>query len=306
MENEYFNYITASEEDLQWGIHLNVAGFASIQPQTIYPPTQHPSGYYFTWKNGRILNEYQVNFITEGAGVFETKDGVYNINAGSVIFLYPGMWHRYRPLKNSGWKEHYIGFNGQFADHLFNNNQFFSKKQPVVHVGFQERILRPFYSIIDEVKEEKPGYQQVCSGLLIQMLGTILSAVKNKEFEGKDIEKKIRRAKVYFRDNINKTVNVEELASELNIGYSYFRKTFKRFTGISPVQYHLQLRVQKAKELLVCTDKSVKEIALELGFQSIFYFTRIYKKKMGVNPTDERKKLPQENTINKLKQSRLL
>ncbi|MFB6341101.1 helix-turn-helix domain-containing protein [Saccharicrinis sp. FJH2] len=288
--NEYFKYLTISDEDRNWGVHLNVTGFAMINPGIVYPPSGHPSGYFFTWERGRVMDEYQINYITEGSGIIETRHGTFPIIPGTIIVIRPGEWHRYRPSKETGWKEHYVGFQGEYADHIFSNG-FFHDSKPVIHIGFQDQILKSFYSIFDVVRDEKAGYQQVASGILIQLLGSIISCVKNKDFEGKDIERKIRKARLYFRDNLNKNIDVEELAAELNIGYSYFRRMFKKFTGISPVQYHLMLRLQRAKDLLVSTDMSVKEIALGLGFQSIFYFTRIFKKKMGVPPTDLRKKL---------------
>jgi AraC-like DNA-binding protein len=64
---------------------------------------------------------------------------------------------------------------------------------------------------------------------------------------------------------------------------------FKKYTGVPPVQYHLDLKVLRAKELLLYSDKSVKEISYELGFQSIYYFSRVFKNKLGLAPSEIRK-----------------
>lgn len=287
---EYFKYLTISEEDKNWGVHLNVCGFAHIKPDIHYPPIGHPSGYFFTWERGRVMDEYQINYITEGSGIIETRLGTFPVIPGTIIVIKQGEWHRYKPTKEIGWKEHYVGFQGIYADHIFSTG-FYKETKPVIQIGFQDEILKAFYNIFDIVRDEKSAYQQVASGMLIQLLGSIISSVKNKDFEGKDIERKIRKARIYFREHLDKNIDVEKLADELNIGYSYFRRMFKKFTGISPVQYHLMLRLQRAKDLLVSTEMSVKEIALSLGFQSIFYFTRIFKKKMGMPPTEFRKKI---------------
>jgi AraC-like DNA-binding protein len=289
MSNESFvKYIHAGPLDKEWGLYLTVAGFAQIPPSIIYPPNVHPSGYFFTWEKGRILQEYQINYITEGSGTFETTEGKFQVVPGSILILRPGVWHRYKPDPSTGWNEHYIGFNGEFCRNLFNEG-FFQQNKPVVYVGFQESLLQIFLEIIQLVKDEKTGHQQVCAANSILALSKILSVVRNQEFAGKNIERTIRKACMYFRENLNTNVNIEQLAKELNVGYSYFRQMFRKYTGISPTQYHLSLRIQKAKDLLVSTDQSFKEIAIDLGFESYFYFSRIFKDKTGKSPMEFRK-----------------
>ena len=289
MPNESFvKYINAGPLDKEWGLYLTVAGYAQIPPSDVYPARVHPSGYFFTWEKGRILQEYQINYITEGSGVFETSNDQFQVVPGSMLILRPGMWHRYKPDENTGWNEHYIGFNGDFCSSLFREG-FFQAGKPVLFVGFQESLLKLFFEIIQLVKDEKTGHQQVAASNTILMLGKILSVVRNQEFAGKSIERKIRKACLYFRENLNTTVHIENLASELNVGYSYFRQMFRKYTGISPTQYHLSLRIQKSKDLLISTDQSFKEIANELGFESYFYFSRIFKDKTGKSPMEFRK-----------------
>jgi AraC-like DNA-binding protein len=283
MDN-FFKYTTKSSEDKQWGLYINVAGCATIPQNSSYPPEGHPSGYNFNWKNGRVLREYQLNYITNGEGILETKDGNFRIEEGSVIILYPGVWHRYRPLKK-GWREHYVGFNGEFADRMF-ENEFFSDGKPIIKIGFNEELLRHFNEIRQLVKSEKPGYQQICSGLVVCILSSIMSIKKNETFNGKEIERIIQKSCMIIRDNLASNLNMEKLADDLNIGYSNFRKMFKNYTGISPAQYHLSLRIQQAKDLLNNTDLSIKEITYQLGFNSIDYFSRVFKSKTGKTPTD--------------------
>ena len=294
MPNESFvKYIHAGPLDKEWGLFLTVAGFAQIPPGIVYPPNVHPSGYFFTWEKGRVLQEYQINYITEGSGTFETTDGKFQVVPGSILILQPGMWHRYKPDPSTGWNEHYIGFNGDFCRNLFNEG-FFPQNKPVLYVGFQENLLKLFQEVIQLVKDEKTGHQQVCAANTILALSKILSVVRNQEFAGKTIERTIRKACLYFRENLNTNVNIETLAGELNVGYSYFRQMFRKYTGISPTQYHLSLRIQKAKDLLVSTDQSFKEIAIDLGFESYFYFSRIFKDKTGKSPMEFRKERHQQ------------
>lgn len=294
MSNESFvKYIHAGPLDKEWGLFLTGAGYAQIPATSVYPPNVHPSGYFFTWEKGRILQEYQINYITDGSGIFETSTDQFQVVPGSMLILRPGMWHRYKPDPNTGWNEHYLGFNGDFCSHLFNEG-FFQSGKPVLYVGFQESLLKLFLEIIQLVKDEKTGHQQVAAANTILILSKILSVVRNQEFAGKSIERTIRKACLYFRENLNTNVNIEELADELNVGYSYFRQMFRKYTGISPTQYHLSLRIQKAKDLLVSTDQSFKEIAIDLGFESYFYFSRIFKDKTGKSPMEFRKEHHQQ------------
>jgi len=206
MSTESFvKYIHAGPLDKEWGLFLTVAGFAQIPPSIVYPPNTHPSGYFFTWEKGRILQEYQINYITEGSGIFETADNQFQVVPGSILIVRPGVWHRYKPDSNTGWNEHYIGFNGDFCSHLFNEG-FFQQGKPVLYVGFQENLLKLFLEVIQLVKDEKTGHQQVCAANTILALSKILSVVRNQEFAGKTIERTIRKACLYFRENLNTNV----------------------------------------------------------------------------------------------------
>jgi Transcriptional regulator containing an amidase domain and an AraC-type DNA-binding HTH domain len=78
------------------------------------------------------------------------------------------------------------------------------------------------------------------------------------------------------------------MVKDLPMGYSRFRKIFKETTGLSPNQYHLNLRLDKAKDLLTSTNLTINEVAYQTGFDSIFYFSRLFKKKNGLPPKEYR------------------
>lgn len=286
----HYKYLTTGEEDINWGLYINAAGTAKIKPGIIYPPKEHPSEYYFNWESGRILHEYQLNYITEGGGVFENKQGKFQVKPGSLLVILPKQWHRYRPTKKTGWIENYIGFNGTIADMLF-QNPIFSAAQPVLQCGIKEEIIDTYLKINDLVEKECPGFQQIASGMVVKLLGYIVSFEKRKGFSGKHIAKVIEEVRFLMRQNTEQELNLEDLARQHNVGYSYFRKMFKKYTGVSPGQYHLQLRIIRAKELLVATDKNINEISLELGFQTIHYFSLLFKKKVGLSPSEFRNRL---------------
>ncbi|MEZ5072627.1 MAG: AraC family transcriptional regulator [Bacteroidales bacterium] len=263
---------------------------AQIAPGTNYPPQDHPSGYYFSYENGRYLSEYQVNYDHRRRGHYENSLGQMKIAPGSLVITCPGEWHRYRPLKSSGWKEHYVGFAGVFAEQIF-AGPWFAQKDRWLNLGHREDVLDSYCKIFQCIQQEKPGYQQVAAGIVMRLLGHIVSIDKQKGYKGKRIEKVIQNACFAIRENLQESIDFEEFARENGMGYSYFRKMFKKYMGMPPVQYHLDLKVHRAKEMLMNTDKSIKEISYELGFKSIYYFSRIFKSKQGVSPSEIRKML---------------
>jgi AraC-like DNA-binding protein len=275
-------------EDKQWGLSLNVVGQATIQKNAVYPSPQHPTGYYFKWPTGRSLSEYQIIYITKGSGTLETIDGKYPINGGTIILIKPGLWHRYKPNPKTGWTEHYIGFEGDIADRLF-ANPILNSKTPFIQCGLKENLIDCYYQIFELAIKEKPGFQMISSGIVIRLMGSLVSYIKNKDFKNKPLEKVIDEAKFIIRDNLNQDLNFKEIAATLNLGYSYFRKMFKKHTGVSPGHYHLHLRLMKARELLLSTDLPIKQVAYETGFESIHYFSRLFKSKMGIPPSEVKK-----------------
>jgi len=284
LEN-FFKYLSVSEEENNWGFYLNVIGTSLIAPKTEYPSKAHPAGYYFNWSNGRILNEFQLNYITEGEGILENAFGRFQIKPGTLMITFPEVWHRYRPVKKTGWVENYIGFDGSIARKLL-KNQWFRPDQPLINCGIHEEFIDCFYKVFDLVRKEKPGFQYIASGLVIKLLGYIISYRKQRDFSGKHIESVIEEARFIMRQNIEQPTNIQELAKKLHIGYSYFRKMFKKYTGFSPRQYHIHLKIMQAKELLLISNKSIKEISFEMGFNSNYYFSRLFKSKVGISPSD--------------------
>jgi AraC-like DNA-binding protein len=284
---DFFKYITAGEDDKDWGLYLNVVGKSKVVPRSPYPSMEHPTGYSFTWQNGRILNEYQINYITEGSGILETEEGRFVITPGTMIIIKPKVWHRYKPSYKHGWTENYIGFNGELANHFLEKLPL-SENQAFIRCSLREEYIDAYYKIFNVVMQEKPGFQQVASGLIINLLGYIVAFNKQKGLAGTKIEQAIQDVQFELRKNLDRDLDLHAWSKQNNIEYSYLRKMFKKYTGFAPHQYHLELKILRAKELLLTTNKSIKEIAYELGFQSIHYFSRLYKLKVGSSPSELR------------------
>ncbi len=283
-----FKYLLVNERDKKFGLTVNTVGFQPVAPHTLYPSTEHPKSYYFNPEKGRVLSEYQIVYISKGKGLFcsdSTKRT--NVKKGQVILLFPGQWHTYRPLKESGWNEYYIGFEGIIIDNIA-ANAFITPDNQILNVGVNEDLVHLFSTAIRVAKEDKTGAQQYLAGIVVNILGTILSLAQNRNFESKESAQKIERAKVIMIENIHKNIDIKGIAANLGISYSLFRKTFKEYTGYAPAQYMQELKLRKAKELLAETNNSVKEISYELNFSSYEYFLSFFKKRVGHTPMEYR------------------
>jgi AraC-like DNA-binding protein len=94
-----------------------------------------------------------------------------------------------------------------------------------------------------------------------------------------------------MKENLDRSISVDELAEHLNYSSSYLYSLFKEETGYSPIHYFNHLKIQKACQYLSFTNMSIKEISYELGFNDPFYFSRLFKKLMELSPTEYREEL---------------
>ena len=283
-----FKYLIVNDKDKTFGLSVNTVGFQSIQPDSPYPISDHPSGYYFNAAKGRILREYQFLYITKGKGVL-SFDGETEIpiTKGLVFVIFPGQWHTYHPSMKTGWNEYYIGFEGPIMDSIMENS-FITRENQVLEVGFNEELVNLFSRALEVAELDKISSQQYLSGIVLHILGLVLSVSQNKIFEVGDVVQKIEQAKIIMNENVFKNIDPEELAENLNTSYSWFRKVFKDYTGYAPAKYFQELKIRKAKQLLVGTSHTVKEISFMLDYNSTEHFFSLFKKMTGYTPLEYR------------------
>ena len=288
-KKDLLKYLTINELDEKWGIVVTTAGYQFIPPQTPYPLSVHPEHYAFKPQTGRILNEYQLVYITKGNGYFSSQScPKKRIKAGTMILLFPGEWHSYHPDIDTGWDEYWVGFRGPHIDKRVENG-FFSCKEPLHHIGISSGIVSLYEEILRIAAEEKFGYQQMASSIVLHILGSMYYKEKNNSFTDRYVIDKINEARILMRDFENMTT-AEEIAREIGVGYSWFRRVFKEYTRVSPAQYQLQLRLLRAKELLTSSNMNISEIAYALKFENTGQFSTFFKHKEGITPSEFRER----------------
>lgn len=97
-------------------------------------------------------------------------------------------------------------------------------------------------------------------------------------------EAMINSIRNYILEHISEDISIDDLAFQLGLSKFYFLKEFKKFTGITPYQFILKLKLEKAQELLRSTNKSLSEIAYELSFSDQSHFSRLFTKTFGESP----------------------
>lgn len=285
------HYILENERDLQWGLSVHTIGYEEIEPDMPYPTKGHAPGYYFSPEKGRILHEYQLLYILEGKGTLATQSkGKIPVKAGNMFLLFPDEWHTYQPEKETGWKLYWIGFKGTHMNDRVQKG-FFCKENPLFQVGYNAAIIHLYRQAIEVVQREEPCFQQLLAGIVNYLLGVMYSTDRNLLLNQDHTSAKlIDHARIYMREKVEENLSAKEVASHLGMGYSHFRKLFKAYTGVSPSHYYLDLKLQRAKELLSLTPVPVKEIAYKLQFQSPDYFSTLFRKKTGYTPSEFRMK----------------
>ena len=282
----YSRYFRVDRRVRRWGLYVTTCGESIIAPHAPYPPIEHPPSHHFDWQHGRKLSEYQIVYISEGAGTIETIKTKFRATAGDAILLVPGMWHRYRPDDLTGWHEHWVGFAGDGVEQVLHRS--LHKKNPVIPVREEKVMLNSFHHLFQSAREETPGLQQVMAGWAGVLLALLYSSMQPLSGKTRSETQIIEQARSLMLAEKTRDMALEDIAKSLNISYTSFRRAFREHTGASPHQYRLHLKISAARELLRSTDLRVKEISYRCGFDDEQYFCRIFKRQTRNTPIEFR------------------
>jgi AraC-like DNA-binding protein len=281
---DYFVYLPQQPPGNIWGCTATSVGFARVDPHTKYPPVRHPADHHFEWSDGRILQSYQIILISEGSGIFESEHTrePQRVEAGSLLILFPGVWHRYAPEAATGWVEHWIECQGPVFDEAVRTG-IVQPAQPVLRPGLEPELLRCFERCHALAARGALANQHLLSTMGTHLLSVIGYLQSRPQFDRR-IDELIERAHALIALRCHERLSLPEIAAELGVSYSHLRQTFTERIGLSPKQYHCQVRLQKAQELLASTTRSLQEIADILGFHSAFQLSKQFKQYLGHAP----------------------
>ena len=286
IRSPFLKYLTQNPRAEDWQVCCTDTGYTKVAPFEAYPPrlATHPPAYSFNLATGRVLREYQIVYVTRGSGYFKTTDQqLHTVCAGTAFLLFPGIWHSYCPVTDVGWDEYWVGFKGSYPDTLVERG-FFCPQRPVFHLGLSESMIHGFHAIFELAAEESPGFQYALGARVMQLLAEMLRITLKGTQTGEE-ERVIQVSRCFFEESLYGSLDLRRLQRQIGMNEPALRALFKRFSGLTPYRYFLQMKTNKAKELLGEGRFTVKEIAYELGFESEDYFSRFFKNKTGSSPT---------------------
>ncbi len=283
-------YLTAynppGRDALIWGVRVLDAGFEAFPPGKPYPACEHhPAPYLYAWEKGRVFSEYQFLAITRGRGVLETATCPHlKIQAGDLFILFPGEWHRFRPDPETGWDENFVGFDGDYARHLMQS--FFTSGEPVLRGAATDETVRLIRTIARQADDTSPETAPLVFADMITLITRLVLFTRvHASSEHRAVRAKITTAREHILAHASQRIDFRQLASSLGMSYTVFRRVFQKETGHAPLAYQLEVRISQARVLLEQTELSVSEIAQRTGFANVFYFSKMFTKRMQQTPT---------------------
>ena len=209
--------------------------------------------------------DWQLLYVAKGAGHF-FRPREERVKQGSVVVYPPGEPQDYFYLLKEAPEIYWIHFTGERAEGLLEEWGLFHGHS--CFVGEQDRYLRCFEEIIQELQLQPPGFQRLCAlrfeELLLSM-GRQRLRLKNPQLAGDSLVTQVLNDmyKTYYRN-----YTIEDYAKRHNVSVCWLIRRFKQVTGESPNQYLIQIRIRRARELLESSRLNMGEIASVLGYES--------------------------------------
>lgn len=241
----------------------------------------------------------ELSFVTSGSVDYLIEGKEYTLKKGQVLISNPGIYHKELFNSNTNCRELHLG--------LTDINIFNNCKKDFIDIGdknvltlntYKDEILKTCLDIVDEQKNHKQTSPFMLKSLVMKVLVLLhreineeIPNLNSQEFSFKSREKKalVESITKYLNENYTEDISLYTLSKNMYLSPVYISKIFKELMGDSPINYLIQIRLIKAKNLLEDSKLSIKTIAKMVGYNDPYYFSKLYKKYYGISPNKARK-----------------
>ncbi len=240
----------------------------------------------------------EISIVLEGQANYTIEEQEFQLNAGQIMLFNPGTHHGEEQRTGTYSHQLHIGLTNISLDGLKRNH--LPTKKAILNLGeYQWEFLDKAWRLVKEYSEEQPEFQLMVKALIIEMLVLILRSLEKVQDNtvtlalSKNAKRKqylVNHAIYYLENHHTQEITLEQLADTLYVSPTYLSKVFKESTGMSPINYLIQVRLKHAKELLANEQLTIREISQAVGYQDAYHFSKLFKKYYGVSPSQLAKK----------------
>jgi AraC-like DNA-binding protein len=255
---------------------------------------------------------HEIVLVYSGKATHLTAGEDYDIQSGDFINIKLGQAHGYKNVRNLVLmniliksvffaEDHFGIYSLPAYDALFGQGPEDDTGCPITHFRLDYEVFSRVKYLIEaaqtELTEHSDGYRAMVSSFIQELMVLLLRSYKEKARSHPGFADNVTNLVSYVKDNYRSQLSMNVLTGISGMSESHVLRSFKQYLGCSPFQYINRLRLSAATDALIQTDKSITEIALDLGFNDSNYFTRSFRKHLGLSPREYRCKYLKENLL---------
>lgn len=243
-----------------------------------------------TWRpRGRL--DFQLLYIAAGKAHFHFDGKEEIVTAGHMVLYRPKEPQKYEYYGEDQTEVYWVHFTGSNVKNLLRSYGLTDDKR-VFYCGSDLEYQNHFRSMIQELQMCKEDYTEMLAIHLRQIFIMLHRYFKtSSKMSNSQIAEEIDKATMFFNEHYNEDIRIDEYAEAHNMSTSWFIRNFKQYTGSTPMQYILSIRIYNAEALLKNPQYNITEIANIVGYDNPLYFSRIFKKVKGLSPSEYRKNI---------------
>jgi AraC-like DNA-binding protein len=249
---------------------------------TVYSCGVQRCGSCHSW-GPAVRDHYLIHCIISGRGVFSSGGKEYRLAAGDGFLVVPSLVASYAADQKDPWEYCWVGFNGSDAKRLMGQTGLLDSS-PVFHYGDENHFEQLMMKVCDASGSSPSEEARMESGLLL-FLAELMEKFGTPSARHPNGYEYVQKAIKYIDYHYSSDIDIKDIASSVGISRSHLYRLFMQHISIPPNEYLMRYRIGKACELLENNNLSVGEVAYSAGFSDQLYFSRVFKKCMGMPPS---------------------